>query len=54
MPWTKDNYPLAMNNLDKNVRLKAIEIANKLVKEENMPDGMAIPIAIEKAKESKN
>lgn len=51
MPWTKKDYPDAMKNLDKEVRDKAIEIANALVKEENMEEGRAIPIAISQAKE---
>lgn len=51
MPWTKKDYPDAMKNLDKEVRDKAIEIANALVKEEKMEEGRAIPIAISQAKE---
>ena len=51
MPWNKKNYPDAMKNLDKEVRDKAIEIANALVEKEKMDDGKAIPIAISKAKE---
>lgn len=49
MPWTKDDYPNTMKNLDKNVRLKAIDILNAMLadgyEEEN-----AIPIAISQAK----
>lgn len=49
MPWTKDDYPNTMNNLDENVRLKSIDILNAMMvegyKEEN-----AIPIAISQAK----
>lgn len=51
MRWTKENYPIAMRNLDEKVRSKAIEIANKLVEEEQVDEGMAIPIAINQAKE---
>jgi uncharacterized protein YdaT len=51
MPWTKNDYPVSMKNLDTDVREKAIEIANALVTEEHYEDGKAIPIAIDKAKE---
>lgn len=51
MTWTKTDYPLAMKNLNEEVREKAIEIANALVEKENMNEGMSIPIAISKAKE---
>jgi uncharacterized protein YdaT len=49
MPWTKSDYPNAMKNLDKDVREKAIEIANALLEDGN-DDGRAIPIAIDRAK----
>lgn len=52
MPWTKNDYPNSMKNLDPEVREKAIEIANALVTEEHYDDGKAIPIAIDKAKEN--
>lgn len=51
MPWSKNDYPAAMKNLDPEVRDKAIEIANALL-EEGYEDGRAIPIAIDKAKET--
>ncbi|WP_286181225.1 hypothetical protein [Bacillus sp. ISL-37] len=51
MPWTKNDYPSSMKNLDPDVREKAIEIANALVEEEHYDDGKAIPIAIDKARE---
>jgi len=51
MTWTKTDYPLAMKNLNEEVREKAIEIANALVEKENMNEGMSILIAISKAKE---
>ncbi|PLR98861.1 hypothetical protein [Bacillus sp. T33-2] len=51
MPWTQDDYPVSMKNLDPKVRNKAIEIANALVEDEKYEDGKAIPIAIDKAKE---
>jgi uncharacterized protein YdaT len=51
MPWSKNDYPVSMKNLEPEVREKAIEIANALVTEEKYEDGKAIPIAIDKAKE---
>ncbi|MBS8264540.1 hypothetical protein DYI25_08840 [Mesobacillus boroniphilus] len=51
MPWTSNDYPASMKNLDPDVREKAIEIANALVEEEQYEDGKAIPIAIDKARE---
>lgn len=54
MTWTKNKYPDAMKHLDKDVRDKAIEIANALVEERQMEGGKAIPIAINKAKESES
>lgn len=51
MPWTKNDYPVSMKNLDPDVRNKAIEIANALLTEEHYEEGKAIPIAIDKAKE---
>ena len=53
MVWTKENYPIAMRYLEEEVRNKAIEIANKLVQEDDMDEGMAIPVAINQAKEDK-
>ncbi|TMW70446.1 DUF2188 domain-containing protein [Alteribacter natronophilus] len=50
MPWTKNDYPDSMKNLDKEVRDKAIEIANSLL-EDGYEEGRAIPIAIDQAKE---
>lgn len=51
MPWTQNDYPTSMKNLNHDVREKAIEIANALVLEEHYEDGKAIPIAIDKARE---
>jgi uncharacterized protein YdaT len=51
LPWTENDYPASMKNLDPVVREKAIEIANALVQEEQYHDGKAIPIAIDKARE---
>jgi uncharacterized protein YdaT len=50
MPWTKDNYPDAMKNLPKDVRDKAVEIANALLTEKNMEEGIAIATGISHAK----
>jgi len=50
MPWTKDNYPVSMKNLPDEIRNKAIEIANALLEEKNMEEGIAIATAISRAK----
>ncbi|HKX49023.1 MAG TPA: hypothetical protein VJQ48_01230 [Candidatus Binatia bacterium] len=50
MPWDEYYYPNAMEHLPPLVRRKAIEIANALL-EEGHDEGMAIRIAIAKAKE---
>lgn len=50
MPWTKDDYPASMKNLDLDVRKKAIEIANAVLEEDN-DEGKAIAIGIDKARE---
>ena len=50
MPWTAERYPPSMQRLAPVVRLKAIEIANALLAE-GMDEGLAIRIAIAKAKE---
>ncbi|RNA68475.1 DUF2188 domain-containing protein [Alteribacter keqinensis] len=49
MPWTKNDYPDSMKNLDDPIREKAIEIANSLL-EDGYEEGRAIPIAIDEAK----
>ena len=51
MPWTKDEYPASMKNLGAEVREKAIEIANALLKETEMDEGIAIATAISRAKD---
>ena len=51
MPWTKDNYPDSMKNLPSHVREKAVEIANALLEERKMEEGIAIATAISRAKE---
>jgi uncharacterized protein YdaT len=50
MPWDEIRYPTSMKRLPSLVRAKAIEIANALL-EEGYDEGMAIRIAIAKAKE---
>ena len=50
MPWNESYYPRSMEHLPPLVRSKAIEIANALL-EEGYDEGMAIRIAIVKAKE---
>ncbi|MET1013642.1 MAG: DUF2188 domain-containing protein [Paenisporosarcina sp.] len=50
MPWNKNDYPNSFNNLNADVRNKAIEIANALLKD-GMEEGRAIAIATEKARE---
>jgi uncharacterized protein YdaT len=50
MPWNESYYPRSMEHLPPLVRRKAIEIANALL-EEGHEEGMAIRIAIAKAKE---
>src|SRR5688572_28155588 len=51
MPWTKNNYPVSMKNLPKEVREKSIEIANALLEDRHMDDGLAIATAISRAKD---
>lgn len=51
MPWTKSNYPDSMKNLPEEVREKSIEIANALLKETRMEEGIAIATAISRAKD---
>jgi uncharacterized protein YdaT len=50
MPWTLNDYPSSMKNLNKATKKKAIDIANSMV-DEGYDEGRAIPIAIEQAKE---
>jgi uncharacterized protein YdaT len=51
MPWTKKNYPPSMKNLPKAIRDKAVEIANALLDETRMPEGIVIATAISRAKD---
>ena len=51
MPWTKTDYPNSMKNLPAAVRNKAIEIANALLEERHLDEGIAIATAISRAKD---
>ena len=51
MPWTKNDYPVSMKNLPTEVREKAIDIANALLEERDMDEGIAIATAISRAKD---
>lgn len=51
MPWTKSDYPNSMKNLPAQVRNKAIDIANALLEEKNMGEGIVIATAISRAKD---
>ncbi|SDR04337.1 DUF2188 domain-containing protein [Virgibacillus salinus] len=50
MPWTLNNYPSSMKNLNHVTKKKAIDIANSMI-DEGYEEGQAIPIAMEQAKE---
>ncbi|WP_298783676.1 DUF2188 domain-containing protein [uncultured Marinococcus sp.] len=50
MPWTMNDYPSSLKNLDKPVKKKAIDIANSML-DDGYDEGRAIPIATEQAKE---
>lgn len=49
MPWNAHRYPNSMKNLPPQVRRKAIEIANALLKE-GYDEGRCIRIAISRAR----
>src|SRR5688500_20357520 len=51
MPWTNKTYPDSMKNLPKEVREKAIEIANAMLEETNANEGIVIATAISRAKD---
>lgn len=51
MPWTKNNFPNSMKNLPEAVRDKSIEIANALLDEKSMDEGIVIATAISRAKD---
>lgn len=50
MPWTLNDYPSSMKNLNHVTKKKAIDIANSMI-DEGYDEGQAIPIAIEQANE---
>ncbi|MFA1821880.1 DUF2188 domain-containing protein [Virgibacillus oceani] len=50
MPWTLNDYPSSMKNLNDATKKKAIDIANSMT-DEGYDEGRAIPIAIDQAKE---
>jgi len=50
MPWTLNDYPSSLKNLDDITKKKAIDIANAMV-DEGYPEDRAIPIATSQAKE---
>ncbi|MHB9132698.1 MAG: DUF2188 domain-containing protein [Armatimonadota bacterium] len=50
MPWSEEDYPVSMKNLTPEVRNKAIEIANALLKE-GYEEGRAIAIGTAQAEE---
>lgn len=50
MPWTLNDYPSSMKNLEYATKKKAIDIANSMI-DEGYEEGRAIPIATEQAKE---
>ncbi len=53
MPWSKNDYPDSMKNLEPQVREKAIEIANALLRD-NYEEGRAIAIATSQARKAVN
>lgn len=52
MPWSMNDYPQSLKNLEEPVKKKAIEIANAMI-DEGYEEGRAIPIATSQAKEWK-
>ncbi|MBT2581312.1 DUF2188 domain-containing protein [Planococcus sp. ISL-109] len=51
MPWNKKDYPDSFKNLDPDIREKAIDIANALLRD-GYEEGRAIPIALDQARET--
>ena len=51
MPWSKNDYPDSMKNLEPHVREKAIEIANALLRDD-YDEGRAISIATAQARKT--
>ncbi|WP_088009136.1 DUF2188 domain-containing protein [Indiicoccus explosivorum] len=50
MPWSKNDYPDSFKNLNEDVRNKAIEIGNALLRD-GYDEDRAIPIALDNAKD---
>jgi uncharacterized protein YdaT len=50
MPWTRERFPAAMRNLEPEIRDKAIDIANALLRD-GRDEGFAIRVAISRAAE---
>ncbi|WP_198952498.1 hypothetical protein [Mucilaginibacter sp. MD40] len=51
MVWNNEHYPFEMNDLEPQVREKAIEIANKLKEERTVSELSIVPEAIKQAQE---
>ncbi len=51
MPWAARDYPVAMKNLPTEIRNKAIEIANAILDESDIDEGLAIATGISRAKD---
>ncbi|MDW0110096.1 DUF2188 domain-containing protein [Sporosarcina aquimarina] len=51
MPWSKNDYPDTFKNVSTDVRNKAIEISNALLKE-GYEEGRAISIGLSQAREA--
>lgn len=51
MKWTFEKLQPDLKDLNPKVRRKALEIANRLMVEENLSEGEAIKLAIKKAEE---
>src|SRR5690606_4648708 len=51
VPWSKKDYPDSFKNLNADVRDKAIEIANALLRD-GYEEGRAIPIAMSQAQKN--
>lgn len=49
MPWTMDDYPDSLKNLNEVTRKKAIDMANAMVEEQKYEEGRAIAIATAQA-----
>lgn len=51
MKWTFENFGADLKNLEPPVRKKALEIANRLMKEGDYTEGEAIEQAVKEAQE---